>query len=206
MIANATNSSRLMLHWMLKLALLIAVCGAPAWSFQQGQDPQQQKPQPQADQSGSSHPPQAPPLGPGESSSAKPEQTGDPTAPQPEPTVAKPAATPAPGTKPPSNAAKPGVLPPEDNPAWDPFHAAQDIDVGTFYMHKGDMDAAIGRFQDAIRLRPNFAKPRLLIAEIYEKKGDKSEAVHYYKEYLQVFPDAPDSAKVKKKIEKLSKE
>jgi tetratricopeptide (TPR) repeat protein len=195
-----------MLHWVLKLALLIAVCGAPGWSIQQGQDPQQQKPQPQADQSGSSHPPQAPPLGPGESSSAKPEQTGDPTAPQPEPTSEKPATTPAPGTKPPSNAAKPGVLPPEDNPAWDPFHAAQDIDVGTFYMHKGDMDAAIGRFQDAIRLRPNFAKPRLLIAEIYEKKGDKSEAVHYYKEYLQVFPDAPDSAKVKKKIEKLSKE
>ena len=195
-----------MLHWMLKLALLIAVCAGPAWSFQPGQDPQQQKPQP-ADQSGSSHPPAAPPMGPGESSSAKPEQTGDPTAPQPEPTPEKPATPATPGAKPtPSNAAKPGVLPPEDNPAWDPFHAAQDIDVGTFYMHKGDMDAAIGRFQDAIRLRPNFAKPRLLIAEIYEKKGDKSEAVHYYKEYLQVLPDAPDAARVKKKIEKLSKE
>jgi tetratricopeptide (TPR) repeat protein len=196
-----------MLHWMLRLALLIAACGSPAWSFQQGQDPQpQQKPQP-ADQSGSAHPPAAPPLGPGESSSAKPEQTGDPTAPQPAPTPEKPATTPSSGAKPtPSNAAKPGVLPPEDNPAWDPFHAAQDIDVGTFYMHKGDMDAAIGRFQDAIRLRPNFAKPRLLIAEIYEKRGDKSEALHYYKEYLQVFPDAPDAAKVKKKIEKLSKE
>jgi tetratricopeptide (TPR) repeat protein len=191
---------------MLKLALLIVVCGSPAWSLQQGQDPQQQQKPPPADQSGSSHPPTAPPLGPGESSSAKPEQTGDPTAPQPEPTP-EPATTPTPGAKrTPSNVAKPGVLPPEDNPAWDPFHAAQDIDVGTFYMHKGDMDAAIGRFQDAIRLRPNFAKPRLLIAEIYEKKGDKSEALHYYKEYLQVFPDAPDAAKVKKKIEKLSKE
>jgi len=194
-----------MLHWMLKLALLIAVCGAPAWSFQQGQDPQEQKPQ--SDQPNSSHPPQAPPLGPGESSSAKPEQTGDPTAPQPEPQPEKPATTPTPGAKTtPSNAAKPGVLPPEDNPAWDPFHAAQDMDVGAFYMHKGDMDAAIGRFQDAIRLRPNFAKPRLMIAEIYEKKGDKSEALRYYKEYLQVFPDAPDAAKVKKKIEKFSKE
>jgi tetratricopeptide (TPR) repeat protein len=190
-----------MLHWMLRLALLIAVCGAPAWSFQQGQDPQQQKPQPPADQSGS--PQAAPPLEPGESSSAKPEQTGDPTAPQP----GKSATTPTPGAKPtPSNAAKPGVLPPEDNPAWDPFHAAQDMDVGTFYMHKGDTDAAIGRFQDAIRLRPNFAKPRLMIAEIYEKKGDKSEALRYYKEYLQVFPDAPDAAKIKKKIEKLSKD
>jgi tetratricopeptide (TPR) repeat protein len=193
-----------MLRWMLRLALLIAVCVAPAWSFQQGQDPQPQKPEPQADHSNPSQlPGQAPPLGPGESSSAKPEQTGDPTAPPPEEPGKTPTKT---GKAAPSNAAKPGVLPPEDNPAWDPFHAAQDIDVGTFYMHKGDLDAAIGRFQDAIRLRPNFAKPRLLIAEIYERRGDKSEALHYYKEYLQVFPDAPDFKKVQKKIEKLSKE
>jgi tetratricopeptide (TPR) repeat protein len=193
-----------MLRWMLRLALLIAVCGAPAWCFQQGQDPQPQKPEPQADHSNPSQQPgQAPPVEPGESSSAKPEQTGDPSAPLPEKPPETPTKT---GKAAPSNAAKAGVLPPEDNPAWDPFHAAQDIDVGTFYMHKGDLDAAIGRFQDAIRLRPNFAKPRLLIAEIYERRGDKSEALHYYKEYLQVFPDAPDSKKVQKKIEKLSKE
>jgi tetratricopeptide (TPR) repeat protein len=193
-----------MLRLTMKLALLIAVCGPPAWSLQQSQDPQQQKPQTPADQPKSQAPPQSPPLGPGESSSSKPAQTGDPS--QPDPTTSpepkKDAATP--GSKA-STAAKPGVLPPEDNPAWDPFHAAQDIDVGTFYMHKGDMDAAIGRFQDAIRLRPNFAKPRILIAEIYEKKGDKSEALHYYKEYLQVFPDAPDAKKVQKKIAELSK-
>ena len=192
-----------MLRLTLNLALLIAICGLPAWSFQQSQDQQQQKPQPAPDQP-KSQAPQTPPVGPGESSSSKPAQTGDPSEPDPttSPDPKKEAAT----TKSKdSTSAKPGVLPPEDNPAWDPFHAAQDIDVGTFYMHKGDMDAAIGRFQDAIRLRPNFAKPRLLIAEIYEKKGDKSEALHYYKEYLQVFPDAPDAKKVQKKIAQLSK-
>ena len=97
------------------------------------------------------------------------------------------------------------MLAPEDSAAWDPFHAEQDIEVGTFYMHKGDTDAAIARFEDAIRLRPNFAKPRILIAEIYEKRGDKASALEFYKEYLKVFPDAPDSAKVKKKIVNLSK-
>ena len=190
---------------MLKLALLIAVCGLPAWPFQQSQDPQQQKPQPPPDQPKSQAPPQTPPLRPGESSSSKPAQTGAPSEPDPttSPEPKKDATAPASKT---STATKPGVLPPEDNPAWDPFHAAQDIEVGTFYMHKGDMDAAIGRFQDAIRLRPNFAKPRILIAEIYEKKGDKSEALHYYKEYLQVFPDAPDAKRVQKKIAQLSKD
>jgi tetratricopeptide (TPR) repeat protein len=111
-------------------------------------------------------------------------------------------------TKTPADAAKKskaGVLPPEDDPAWDPFHAQQDIDVGMFYLHKGDVDAAIARFEDAISRRANFAKPRLLLAECYEKKGDPSEAVRYYKEYLQVLPNAPDAKKVREKIDKLSK-
>ena len=68
------------------------------------------------------------------------------------------------------------------------------------------MDAAISRFEDAIKLRANFAKPRLLLAEAYEKKGDKTEAVHYYQEYLKVLPNAPDAKKIQKKIEKLSSE
>ena len=100
--------------------------------------------------------------------------------------------------------AKPGVLAPESDPSWDPFHAAQDMDVGKFYMDKGDWDAAITRFEDAIRLRANFAKPREMMAEAYEKKGDKQEAVRYYKEYLQVLPNAPDAKKIQKKIEQLS--
>jgi tetratricopeptide (TPR) repeat protein len=107
--------------------------------------------------------------------------------------------------QPKSKGTKPGVLPPETDPAWDPFHAQQDIEVGEFYLHKGDLDAAITRFEDAVRLRANFAKPRLLLAETYEKKGDKSEALRYYKEYLQVLPGAPDAKKIQQKIDKLSK-
>ncbi|MGA8366672.1 MAG: tetratricopeptide repeat protein [Candidatus Acidiferrales bacterium] len=92
----------------------------------------------------------------------------------------------------------------QTQPNYDPFHAQQDVEVGTFYMHKGDVDAAIPRFEDAIRLRPDFAKPRLLLAEAYEKKHENETAVKYLKEYLQVDPKAPDAAKVRKKIEALS--
>jgi tetratricopeptide (TPR) repeat protein len=156
------------------------------------------------------------------------QQPAAPAQQQPDATPPRPTSTPNPGqdssqessskkvlppdaaasTKTPADApkkSKPGVLPPEDDPAWDPFHAQQDIDVGMFYLHKGDVDAAIARFEDAITLRANFAKPRLLLAECYEKKGDPSEAVRYYKEYLQVLPNAPDAKKVREKIDKLSK-
>jgi tetratricopeptide (TPR) repeat protein len=92
------------------------------------------------------------------------------------------------------------------NSIYDPFHAQQDVEVGTFYMHKGDIDAAIPRFEDAIRLRANFAEPRLLLAKCYEKKHDPQKAIQYYREYLKVYPDAPDRKKVEKQIEKLSNE
>lgn len=93
-----------------------------------------------------------------------------------------------------------------DGPTYDPFHAQQDVDVGMFYLHKGDVDAAIARFEDAIRLRENFAQPRLLLAQCYEKKHRTAQALKYYREYLKVYPDAPDRKKVEKKIEKLSQE
>jgi len=92
----------------------------------------------------------------------------------------------------------------QNPPGYDPFHAQEDVDVGTYYMHKGDVDAAIPRFEDAIKLRPDFAKPRLLLAEAYEKKHENATAVKYLKEYLQVYPKAPDADKVRKKIEALS--
>jgi tetratricopeptide (TPR) repeat protein len=88
---------------------------------------------------------------------------------------------------------------------YNPFPAQQDIEVGMYYLHKGDVDAAIDRFLDAIQQRPNFAKPRLLLGKAYEKKKEYESAVKYYREYLQVLPGAPDAKEVQKKIEQLSK-
>ncbi len=106
------------------------------------------------------------------------------------------------------SSSKPAPLPPSttDTGTYDPVSAEDDIEVGGFYMHKGDIDAAISRYKDAIRLRSNFAKPRLLLAEAYEKKHDNASALKYYKEYLEVFPKAPDAKKIQSRIEKLSSE
>ena len=181
----------------LKYALLILPLAAvPVCYAQQDQPAQPQPPQPGAPpQQQQAQPPPTTTPSPNQGSSDQ-ESTSKKVLP-PEDDSAK---------KDKAHTAKAGVLPPEDDPAWDPFHAEQDIEVGTFYMHKGDMDAAISRFEDAIKLRANFAKPRLLLAEAYEKKGDKTEAAHYYQEYLKVLPNAPDARRIQKKIEKLSSE
>jgi tetratricopeptide (TPR) repeat protein len=171
--------------WIALFAVAILACAMPQPAVAQDQPPQT--------------PGQAPAAQP-PSSQPSPRSSSPPSATPPSQTQ-KPADANPPASN--SPAAKPGA-PASDAPAYDPFHAQQDVDVGEFYLHKGDVDAAIGRFEDAIRLRDNFAQPRLLLAECYEKKHNTAKALRYYKEYLKVYPDAPDRKKVEKKIEKLS--
>src|SRR6202171_2587999 len=90
-----------------------------------------------------------------------------------------------------------------DQPAWDPLRAEKDLEVGQYYMKKGDLDAAIDRFQDATAAKPGFAIPYRYLGEAHEKKGQKREAIKSYTRYLDLYPHAEDKAKVRKKIDKL---
>jgi outer membrane protein assembly factor BamD (BamD/ComL family) len=110
---------------------------------------------------------------------------------------------------PPSSSAKPSPSPaaPQQQIAdVDPPNAEKDVDVASYYMRKGDMNAAIPRLQEAVQLKPHYAKPRLMLAEAYEREHDKDSAVKTYQAYLKEFPNAPDAKKIQKKIEKLSSE
>ena len=93
-----------------------------------------------------------------------------------------------------------------DQPTWDPLRAEKDIEVGEHYMHKGDYDAAIDRFQDAIEAKPGYAIPFRYLGEAQEKKGLKKQALKSYQRYLDLYPHAEDGVKIKKKLERLYRE
>ena len=93
-----------------------------------------------------------------------------------------------------------------DQPTWDPLRAEKDLEVGQYYMRKGDLDAAIDRFQDATAAKPGYAIPFRYLAEAQEKKGLKKQAIKSYQRYLDLYPHAEDGDKVRKKIAKLYKE
>jgi tetratricopeptide (TPR) repeat protein len=93
-----------------------------------------------------------------------------------------------------------------DQPVWDPLRAEKDLEVGQYYMKKGDVDAAIDRFQDAILAKPGYAIPFRFLGDAQGKKGLKKQAIKSYQRYLDLYPHAEDGDKVKKKIEKLLKE
>src|ERR1700674_3361936 len=93
-----------------------------------------------------------------------------------------------------------------DQPAWDPLRAEKDLEVGQYYMKKGDLDAAIDRFQDATTAKPGYAIPFRFLAEAQEKKGLKKQAIKSYQRYLDLYPHAEDGDRVRKKIDKLYKD
>ena len=86
---------------------------------------------------------------------------------------------------------------------WDPLRAEKDLEVGQYYMRKGDVDAAIDRFQDAILAKPGYAIPFRYLGEAQEKKGLKKDALKSYQRYLDLYPRAEDKEKIEKKMEKL---
>jgi tetratricopeptide (TPR) repeat protein len=93
-----------------------------------------------------------------------------------------------------------------DQPTWDPLRAEKDLEVGKYYMRKGDVDAAIDRFQDATTAKPGFAIPFLYLGEAQEKKHLKKQAIKSYQRYLELLPRADDADKIRKKIDQLYKE
>lgn len=90
-----------------------------------------------------------------------------------------------------------------DQPAWDPLRAEKDLEVGQYYMKRGDYDAAIDRFNDAAEAKPGYAVPFKYLGEAQEKKGLKKQAIKSYTRYLDLYPHAEDAEKIRKRIDKL---
>jgi tetratricopeptide (TPR) repeat protein len=88
-------------------------------------------------------------------------------------------------------------------PVYDPLRAEKSVEIGAFYMKRGNYDADIERFQDATRFEPKLARPYSLLGEAYERKGEVDNALAAYRKYLQVYRTAPDRDKILKRIDRL---
>lgn len=92
----------------------------------------------------------------------------------------------------------------EEEFEFNPLKAEKNLEVGQYYLKKGNYDAAIDRLKDALKYKSNFAAPHRLLGEAYEKKDRYEDAVKHFKRYLEILPSADDAKKVQKRIEKLA--
>src|SRR5258708_20666010 len=56
-----------------------------------------------------------------------------------------------------------------DQPQWDPLRAEKDLEVGKYYLKRGDVEAPIDRFEDPTPAKPAYPIPFLYLCEAYEK-------------------------------------
>ena len=69
----------------------------------------------------------------------------------------------------------------------------------------GQVDEAIDRLQVVNRLQANNVEAILLLAEVYERKGDRADAALWYSKSLPYIPRDDVKAEVEKRIAELKK-
>ena len=86
-----------------------------------------------------------------------------------------------------------------------PKLAAQNVNIGNYYLKQKNYAAAIQRFLEAIEYQVDLIPAYEGLARAYEKKGDILKAINAYKGFLEKNPDSPNASGFRTKIAKLER-
>jgi len=70
---------------------------------------------------------------------------------------------------------------------FDPDYASAYNGLGTAYGKVGDIDAAVFCWKKAVELKPDFSYPLYNLGLTLLSKGDKTQALEYFKDYKKIF-------------------
>jgi tetratricopeptide (TPR) repeat protein len=87
--------------------------------------------------------------------------------------------------------------------AWDPHHAAKDIEVGDFYFKRKNYAAAESRYREALYYKDGDAVATYQLAVCLEKQQRPGEAREQYQNYLKILPHGPQAEDVRKALGRL---
>ncbi|MGI8601124.1 MAG: tetratricopeptide repeat protein [Chitinophagaceae bacterium] len=77
------------------------------------------------------------------------------------------------------------------------------ISLGNASLASGQLDKAIERFSKVVQLKPDHLEAVLLLADTYERKGDKAEAIKWYSRSLPIITIPGLKTEVEKRITQL---
>lgn len=75
--------------------------------------------------------------------------------------------------------------------SYDPHRAMKDLEVGNFYLKRNNYRAALERFNDALKYKPNDAQAVYGLAYAEEKLELLEQARKSYSKYLELLPQGP---------------
>jgi tetratricopeptide (TPR) repeat protein len=87
--------------------------------------------------------------------------------------------------------------------------ASKSVEIGDFYLRRKKFNAAVSRFQEALKTDPYYAPAYRELGKVYEKMGFWQKSLDAYRKYLDELPSAADAREAKsihKAIARLQKE
>lgn len=74
---------------------------------------------------------------------------------------------------------------------------AKCVEAGNVYLHKGALQGALSRFQEALKDAPDYAPAYLGLGRVYERMKQDRKALDAYQRYLEMLPSAKQAAEAK---------
>ncbi len=87
--------------------------------------------------------------------------------------------------------------------------AAKSVEIGDYYLGRRKFNAALSRFQEALKTDPHYAPAYRELGKTYERMGNPQKALESYRKYLDELPsaqDARDDKRIHKAIARMEKE
>ncbi len=83
-----------------------------------------------------------------------------------------------------------------------PLESERSVRIGNYYWHKGNMRAALRRYEWATKYNPSSAEAFYKVGEAEDKLKDKDKARLAYKRVVDIAPDSKLGREAKKKLSK----
>ncbi len=71
---------------------------------------------------------------------------------------------------------------------------AKCVEIGNVYLHKGALEGALSRFEEAVKDDPHYAPAYLGLGKVYERMKQKQKALDAYERYLDELPSAKQAS------------
>jgi tetratricopeptide (TPR) repeat protein len=90
-------------------------------------------------------------------------------------------------------------------PVHDPARSRKDVEVGRFYLDKGDYQGALLRYQDATATDPSNADAIFGLAQAQHNLKKDTDALKNYELFLRIVPDGPKAKQAIKALKEIEK-
>ena len=87
--------------------------------------------------------------------------------------------------------------------------ASKSVEIGDYYLRRKKFNAALSRFQEALKTDPHYAPAYRELGKVYERMEHPQKALDAYRKYLDELPSAQDARedkRIHKAIARLEKE